>query len=214
PGRGRAGRGDRTGREAAAGAERGRAGRARAGDQAGTCYRAVVTSTIRQHMLRLATLLSLVAVAGAAASPAGSPLVVTKIRVGAKPCASVAAKGLLWVTNYGSSPVSVIDPAKNRVVGKPIRVDPGPCGIVAGAGSIWTHAFNSDRVDRINPRSRRVTQRIRIGRGSFDVLFAAGSLWGTNNTDHTPQRVPPARDPALHTSPLRPRPPPPPPPAP
>src|SRR5690349_605653 len=106
--------------------------------------------------------LSLLVLASATASALPSqPRVVARIRVGSQPCSSVEARGRLWVTNYGDSTVSVVDPGRNRRVGKPIRVDSSPCGIVFGAGSVWTHAYGSNRLDRINPRKRKVTRRIR-----------------------------------------------------
>ena len=83
-------------------------------------------------------------------------------------------------------------------LGKPIRVDPEPCGIVSGAGSVWTHAYGGTRLDRINTRTRKVT-RIRIGHGSYDVLFAAGSAWVTNNSDDTVSRVDPATNRVIAT---------------
>jgi YVTN family beta-propeller protein len=88
---------------------------------------------LRRVVLSLLLVLAVAAVASAA--PSADPQVIAKIRVGSAPCASVAAKGLLWVTNYNSSTVSVIDPKTNKVVGKQIPVAPGPCAIVAGAGS-------------------------------------------------------------------------------
>ena len=120
------------------------------------------------------------AFAGMAGAQATAPQVVAKIRVGTHPCSAVEANGRLWVTNFVSHTVSVVDPKRNRVLGKPIKVDSEPCGIVAGAGSVWTHSYGTNRLARINPRTRKV-KRIRIGYGSYDVLFAADSVWVTNN---------------------------------
>ena len=73
------------------------------------------------------------------------------------------------------------------MLGKPIKVDSEPCGIVAGAGSVWTHSYGTNRLARINPRTRKV-KRIGIGYGSYDVLFAADSVWVTT-TRTTPSRA-------------------------
>ena len=145
----------------------------------------------------LAVIVAVASLAGAQASPS----VVAKIRVGVHPCSAVEANGRLWVTNFVSNTVSVVDPVRNRVVGKPIKVDSEPCGIVAGAGSVWTHAYGGTRLDRIDVRTRKVT-RIRIGHGSYDVLFAEGSVWVTNNTDDTVSRVDPATNRVVATIPL------------
>ena len=109
---------------------------------------------------------------------------------------SVAAKGLLWVTNYSPEHRLGDRPGDEQGGG---QADPGRRGPVRasspGAGSIWTHGFKTNLLVRINPRSRKVTKRIKIGQGSYDVLFAAGSVWVTNNSENTVSRVSPAHEP-------------------
>jgi len=78
-------------------------------------------------MKRLALILFL-GFAGIAGAQAAAPQVLAKIRVGTHPCSAVEANGRLWVTNFVSHTVSVVDPKRNRVLSKPIKVDSQPCG--------------------------------------------------------------------------------------
>ena len=140
---------------------------------------------------------ALVFCAATLAAGAGEPRVVSRIAVGgvrAQPCSVTAARGLLWVANFGDGTVQRVNPKTNRRVGKPIVVGSRPCPIVTGAGSVWTASYGGDRVDRIDPRRARVTRRIRVGRQPFDLIFAAGAAWVTNNADGTVSRIDPRRN--------------------
>jgi DNA-binding beta-propeller fold protein YncE len=49
-------------------------------------------------------------------------------------------------------------------------------------------------VVKINPRRRRVAARIRVGFSPFDVLFAAGSAWSSDNGSGWVSRIDPRRN--------------------
>ena len=136
-------------------------------------------------MKRLA-LVFFLAFCGIAGAQSTAPQVVAKIRVGTHPCAAVEANGRLWVTNFTSHTVSVVDPKRNRVLGKPIKVDSQP--VDRGRRRQRLDALlRHESLARIDPHTRKV-KRIRIGLGSDDVLFAAESVWG-RTTPTTPSRA-------------------------
>jgi len=142
--------------------------------------------------------LSLLLVSSAALAAGSSPRVVAGIRVGAKPCAGVAAFGSFFETNYGSGTLSRVNPRTNKVT-KTGRLGSLPCGIAAGAGSLWIDGYGTSRVERVNRKTLRVTKRIRVGLNVWDVAYAFGSVWASNNHDGTVVRINPATNRVVKT---------------
>jgi YVTN family beta-propeller protein len=121
------------------------------------------------------------------------PVVVAKIATELHPCAAIGAYGSAWVTNYGASSLSRIDPATNTIT-RTIQVGFQPCGLAAGAGSVWVDGYGTGTIDRVDPKRMRVVKRIRTGSNPYDVTFAFGSVWSTDNFEGRVSRISPKRN--------------------
>ena len=143
------------------------------------------------HPLRSALTLAVV-LAAAAAPAAAAPTVVAKVATGRQPCVMVAARGSLWVANYGSSTVARVDPKTNRV---PARIDvgPTPCGLAVGGGALWVDGYGTNTIEKIDMRRLRVVKRIPVGSQPYDVAYAFGSVWSSDNGSDVVSRIDPAR---------------------
>jgi YVTN family beta-propeller protein len=121
------------------------------------------------------------------------PVVVAKIAVGSRPCATIGAFGSAWVTNYGSSSMSRIDPSTNAVT-RTIKVGFQPCGLAAGAGSLWVDGYGTGTIVRVDPKRLRVVKRIRTGSDPYDVTYAFGSAWSSDHIEGRVSRISPKRN--------------------
>ncbi len=90
----------------------------------------------------------------------------------------------------GSDSVQKIDPGKNRV-SRSIKLAPGtrPCGIAVGAGAIWVDGYGSNTIEKIDRRRMKRVRSIRVGRAPFDVRFAFGSVWSSDNQSAHGSRI-------------------------
>src|SRR3954449_8339837 len=52
----------------------------------------------------------------------------TKLLTGEQPCGEVEGFGSMWISNFGSSTLSRIDPATNKVIAT-IKLGDSPCGL-------------------------------------------------------------------------------------
>ncbi|REV12817.1 YncE family protein, partial [Mycobacterium tuberculosis] len=61
--------------------------------------------------------------------------------------------GNVYVTNFGSGTVSVINPATNTVTGSPITIGNGPSGVAVSpvTGLVFVTNFDSNTVSVIDP---------------------------------------------------------------
>jgi virginiamycin B lyase len=118
----------------------------------------------------------------------------------AEPCAGLAvAFGSLWIPSCGEHAVIRV----NAETGAPqAKILAAPAdsegGIASGAGSIWIVtskqnelARNGSELTRIDPATNAVIAHIRLPAGSFNPIFAEGSIWVSSNTSGTLVRVDP-----------------------
>src|SRR4051794_29802617 len=143
------------------------------------------------HPLR-STLTLAVALAALAAPAAAAPPVVAKVATGRQPCVMVAARGSLWVANYGSSTVARVDPRTNRVTAR-INVGATPCGLAVGGGALWVDGYGTNVIEKIDMRRLRVVKRIKVGSQPYDVTYAFGAVWSSDNGSDVVSRIDPAR---------------------
>jgi streptogramin lyase len=116
----------------------------------------------------------------------------SKVSAGAAPCASAAAGGFVWVSEYGAPYLLRIDPRTNRVLSR-TRIGFGSCGIGAGAGSLWVEDTRSGTLSRVSATTRRRIA-IRVGPQPYDATFAYGAAWVTSYAGGDVERVDPARN--------------------
>ncbi len=116
-----------------------------------------------------------------------------------KPCSGLAVGfGSLWVPSCGDKSVVRVDPMTGAVQA---TIPAGPAdsegGITTGAGSVWlvTSAKDAEgdgELTRIDAATNKVVATIKIPAGSFNPLFAEGSVWVTSNAGNVLVRVDPA----------------------
>jgi streptogramin lyase len=133
-------------------------------------------------------LLSLIVLPLVGASAGGSGIA-AKIAVPGTPCGVAGANGSVWVTDPLFARLVQIDPATNTVT-KRVATDPTPCELKYAAGSLWV-VTQSGRLDRFDPGSGRRLASIRVGAVSYDLTYAVRSIWVTNRTAGTVQRISP-----------------------
>ena len=136
-------------------------------------------------------LIVLVLLVPTVASAAGStPRVVAKIKVGSAPCAGVAGFGAFWQTSYGTATLSRINPKTNKVTKR-----------VCSAFSLRHRRRRRKQLDRrLRDHQGRAgesahaqgRQADRLGAAVWDVAYAFGSVWATNNLDGSISRIDPA----------------------
>jgi virginiamycin B lyase len=116
-----------------------------------------------------------------------------------KPCSGLAVGfGSLWVPSCGDKSVVRVNPMTGAVQA---TIPAGPAdsegGITTGAGSVWlvTSAKDGEKggeLTRIDAATNKVLATIKIPSGSFNPLFAEGSVWVTSNAGNVLVRVDPA----------------------
>jgi YVTN family beta-propeller protein len=74
---------------------------------------------------------------------------VIPISVGKRPRQVALAGNTLYVSNYNSSDVYVIDAKANRVVGAPVSVSVNPFAIAAGGDAAWVTSVPENRVSML-----------------------------------------------------------------
>jgi DNA-binding beta-propeller fold protein YncE len=57
----------------------------------------------------------------------------------------------------------------------------------------------SGKVDRVDPATGEVVARVAVGRVTYDLAFAFGSIWVTNREGRTVQRIDPNRNAVVKT---------------
>ena len=108
-----------------------------------------------------------------------------------QPCAGVAAFGSFWQTNYGTATLSRVNPAheqgdedrparRTAVRHRRRRRQP------------LDRRLRHLTVERVNRNTLKVVKRIKVGINVWDVAFAFGSAWATNNFDGSVSRINPA----------------------
>jgi virginiamycin B lyase len=123
------------------------------------------------------------------------------------PCSGlIADAGSLWIPSCGGHSLVRVD-AKTGALQTTIPVGPADSegGIGAGAGSIWLVTADGE-LTRINAATNRVTAAIPIPAGSFNPLFASGSVWVSSNRANTLVRVDPATNNVVSSTPIGPKP--------
>lgn len=132
------------------------------------------------------------------APTAGAPSkVVARISTGGNPCGVVTAAGFTWVTDAKGGKLLKIDPARNAVVAS-VALDPKPCELQSALGSLWI-VTQSGSLDRVDPKAMTVTAHIPIGLGSYESIYAFGSVWVSNRDSATVTQVNPGSNKAVAT---------------
>ncbi len=116
-----------------------------------------------------------------------------------KPCSGLAVGfGSLWVPSCGDKSVVRVE---SRTGAVQATIPAGPAdsegGITAGAGSVWLVTSAKDgegdgELTRIDAATNKVAATIKIPAGSFNPLFAEGSVWVSSNSGGVLVRVDPA----------------------
>ncbi|WP_193690976.1 YncE family protein, partial [Mycobacterium tuberculosis] len=93
--------------------------------------------------------------------------------------------GNVYVTNFGSGTVSVINPATNTVTGSPIPIGNGPSGVAVSpvTGLVFVTNFDSNTVSVIDPTTNTVTgSPITVGTAPTGVAVnpVTGEVYVTN----------------------------------
>ncbi|AHM06714.1 Pe_pgrs family protein [Mycobacterium tuberculosis variant bovis BCG str. ATCC 35743] len=93
--------------------------------------------------------------------------------------------GNVYVTNFGSGTVSVINPATNTVTGSPITIGNGPSGVAVSpvTGLVFVTNFYSNTVSVIDPTTNTVTgSPITVGTAPTGVAVnpVTGEVYVTN----------------------------------
>jgi virginiamycin B lyase len=123
------------------------------------------------------------------------------------PCSGlVADHGTLWIPSCGDHSLVKVN-AETGAVQATLPMGPADSegGIAAGVGSIWIVTADGE-LTRIDTATNRVTVKIRIPTGSFNPLFANGSVWVSSNTGNALVRVDPATNTVVSSTPIGPRP--------
>ncbi len=103
--------------------------------------------------------------------------------------------GNVYVTNFGSGTVSVINPATNTVTGSPITIGNGPSGVAVSpvTGLVFVTNFDSNTVSVIDPNTNTVTGSIPVGTGAYGVAVnPGGNIYVTNQFSNTVSVIDPA----------------------
>jgi streptogramin lyase len=107
-------------------------------------------------------------------------------------------EGAAWVSNYGDSSVTKIDPSS----GEAVTIDLGglgqPSGIGIGFQSVWVSDTLNGLVYRIDPATDQVIDEIRIADISqgyqSDIAVFEESVWVTSPETKTLVRIDPSTD--------------------
>jgi YVTN family beta-propeller protein len=135
--------------------------------------------------------------------------VIDNIPVGSAPqgIAFNPNNGFLYVTNFDSGTVSVIDPSTNTVVATiPLPVGGGPGGIAFNPDNGFMYVANrgSTTVSVINPATNTVVATIPVGSGPSGIAFNPnnGFLYVTNTGSTTVSVINPATNTVVATIPV------------
>ena len=113
--------------------------------------------------------------------------------------------GFVYVANFNSNTVSVIDPSTNTVVAT-IPVGTNPVGIAFNPnnGDLYVTNADDNNVSVIDGTTNTVTATIPVGNGPFDVAFNPnnGDLYVTNADDNNVSVIDGATNTVVTTIPL------------
>ncbi len=135
----------------------------------------------------------------------------------ARPCSGLAVGfGSLWIPSCGDHSLLRVD-AGNGEPQATVKASPADSegGIATGAGSVWlvtpagtgpNQEPNQVELDRIDPRTNQVAVHIPLPAGSFNPIFAAGSIWVSSNAGNALVRVDPKTNSVVSTTPVGPMP--------
>lgn len=98
--------------------------------------------------------------------------------VGTNPWDIAYDSGFAWVTNFGSSSVSIINLNTNIV--ESFAVSSRPKGIAIGAGAVWIVSSGSDELFQVDPNTRNVVATYSIGQGPERVVFDRDRVFVAN----------------------------------
>ncbi|CFJ99078.1 Conserved protein of uncharacterised function PE-PGRS family protein [Mycobacterium tuberculosis] len=123
--------------------------------------------------------------AGGAGGAAGAVTTITHASFNDPHGVAVNPGGNVYVTNFGSGTVSVINPATNTVTGSPITIGNGPSGVAVSpvTGLVFVTNFDSNTVSVIDPTTNTVTgSPITVGTAPTGVAVnpVTGEVYVTN----------------------------------
>lgn len=124
-----------------------------------------------------------------------------------KPCSGMTVSfGSLWVPSCGDHDLIRLNQSTGAIQAV-IPAEPADSegGITAGAGSVWL-VTSGGELSRVDPTTNRVSARILIPSGSFNPLFANGTVWITSNAGNVLLRVDPSTNQVAGSIPVGPRP--------
>jgi peptide/nickel transport system substrate-binding protein len=115
-----------------------------------------------------------------ALNPNGS--VATALTVGARPVATVAAAGSLWVANLDDRSVTRIDLSSRRIQ-QSIPIGGTPTALAATPGAVWVSDSTGQisqidpEYDRLVPTRQLITEPLPRARTAWPMLAASRSIW-------------------------------------
>jgi YVTN family beta-propeller protein len=74
------------------------------------------------------------------------------IAVGSRPRQLAVRGNHVYVTNFNSSTLIVIDATRNRVVGEPVDVPINPFAVAAGPGAVWVASVGENKLAKLTGR--------------------------------------------------------------
>src|SRR5207249_12031046 len=90
---------------------------------------------------------------------------------------AVAGGGAVWITNFGGTSVTRVDPRSGRVLGT-TTLGTHPLGIAFGYGSAWITNLDGASVSRVDARSGRVLATVPVPGGELQgVAVGLGRVW-------------------------------------
>lgn len=127
------------------------------------------------------------------------------IGVGRKPLYVADGGGSIWVSNYGDSTVSRIEPATNRVVATVRLGGSLAAGLAYADGAMWV--VDSPRsIVRVDVTTNRVVARLNLPKAASGVAYAPGSVWVSCVGSNVVVRIDTAANRVVATVPVPPRP--------
>jgi streptogramin lyase len=111
------------------------------------------------------------------------------VATGAEPCGAAGRGTALWVGVYSSGRLIAVDTTTGRIV-RSMRVGATPCRVELSGRIAWVSLDQPGKVVRVDLRSGR-KRAFAVGRGAFDVLLAAGSVWAPSFEAGTVTRLDP-----------------------
>jgi YVTN family beta-propeller protein len=108
---------------------------------------------------------------------------ISSYTVGSGPWDLAYANGLAWVTNHGSSSVSIIDVNTNTV--ESFKIGSQPKGIAIGAGAVWIVSSGSNELFQLDPADRTVVRTYAVGQEPDRVVFDRDRVFVANRKDRS-----------------------------